>query len=1855
MGPEEKAYEIKQIGYWPFETYQIQTDLNKIDNRLGFLPITNHFPLVYNAAYQFGPLYDVEITDYDFGNNIIRNYIDDESKFYVDFENGNTFYWNSTGIRNLYDGKIYNSFFIELNNPSFTKLLGYVFYPTRLFLKPVSVEKVGNSWQLRTSAILLSANPVFFETFQKMECALDINRLYTDNFDNKIEIPINNDINLIYSVSAIQKFVNKPVINFTDTYNPNRFTIALEPINSKLKKDHINVNYRHIYFDEDGNLDSIESPPIFNNNENSYFKSSLFNWTALNPNNLTFLMLQSAVNRDINLNSVLNCVLSANINTETTVFLYQANSRLNDKTLVLAVSGDPNVYTGIRYIADCPYFRNTLENVHNTLLDFQNLAASNNVFNVVNSQNTGFDNTLWELKYPPHHYSFNVSFSADQYNKFTEESSIVFDLSSKIIQRDIQINSENAVLSTYLFSEFGLMTMDLETYGIFDQIKFDFSTTESTFLSAICCYYDPFGSNKYYDVFSSPWIPATSGSLIKIEYPNKSLGEITISILPKLSTYAGFLDSFYKTDLVLAENEEQIFDTLNIYQELIDEGSDYTETTCAKLTSEEDFPFKDLQNSLISWSFEPSNIEAAIYNIYNNTYTLIQPNSSIWFSDLTHTVRFSGYGPFPLILKLSSQKYNQVALLTATSSLFNFFQDRKLGLEKIDGINNLNEIRTITLSAFIPAGNKKYPIPIGTPLFLVWRYNDSQDLFSIPITAIDSNNQIYGYSNFGTVQSLSSIKFNIQPPQSNSFPFTDEIEISVGTFTENGLLVGNYIFELDHFPDKSIFDADFYVFYKDLIKPNEFIAHSKTQKVLTLPADSTAKYFLRASDNILNTTTNTTLVWNISNSNGFVSVLNGVSSFYYDVTARITNISLSAINTIANGWTSAHNTQTNLTIYSIPTIELSQPLQFIIYPEFYWVGKNIVLTNTSNFTNSLRPSAYENNIIDTYSFWVSSNKQLEKYYYSTNELKTSAISLINIPFSNELKTSTGKMISLTAFGKEFPEENGLFYKASSINGLVTRNYNLTAQTLSANSINVNSFLRSPIIVPFTDATFNFTLNTSSINLEQSRFVTVTQTVSTNPLNSPVQPIGGSITYKLSSNFWVVESNVPATNGTFTPFALSLGDSFTPLNVDSKNASSLYLTAEASILKTIPENTFINFPNYDKTNKTWKTVTQKVTSSQVNSIFAFITSKDINLYISDYYNIVGNDITFEYEDNFSKLLSDIDYYVIDFGDNKIETVNNNSLLINHTYDNAGTFIITLSAVYKNGDLSILNNNKEIQIYSEWPIYQQDDLRFLDDTNLQLPYNLEEIEIQPNEYGITDIFNTSIERLQKNLDFLNLNTQTLDSNTPTFVYGWLGLNKDFISNGITWHTIDYKNVDYRSYEKGSSLGFLQLKRYFEKDFLIALDEYKIRIFKKGKTPEEIKFVNEENSTLQFIKITDLCSNDNGDVLFITDNINNKIHRIDLDIDVISYIYDTLDIGGFGNKDDINKFNNPLKIKYYNGFVYVLDYNNNCIKKYTEDLMWVSTHFIEENQIENFSVHKSSSFLYIIDNLYNIHVLDGTENIAKFTLSSFLDNQIINDIEFDFNNEFLYIITNSNIYKFNSILKYIGILSTNDEFKSLSNSETRVLNLIKDNIVLRINDIVNIFEMGKGRNKIKWNLSQITIDKDEFAQDISYNRSFKRMTQNVKNFRDCINSKFVLVTENTSSGVITYFSQIPVKKDNLPIFIEDIENENIGVGADEFHIPQVINRELKKIYDSIVSLKNFFDINPIAVSSNGCKEGFCWSWKAMACYNLSLPIIRICNINPITWAELKSSFNLSQINLKKWDDASSNCCNKIKSPLG
>ena len=710
----------------------------------------------------------------------------------------------------------------------------------------------------------------------------------------------------------------------------------------------------------------------------------------------------------------------------------------------------------------------------------------------------------------------------------------------------------------------------------------------------------------------------------------------------------------------------------------------------------------------------------------------------------------------------------------------------------------------------------------------------------------------------------------------------------------------------------------------------------------------------------------------------------------------------------------------------------------------------------------------------------------------------------------------------------------------------------------------------------------------------------------------------------------------------------------------------------------PFDTVIEF--YSGERDLWKLLNQPVTAGPV-SLVAYSTTVMPEVYLSTYYALTGQRIYIQYETPENTQNVYISTYKTNFGENSgISFFSEASSTVEYSYTTPGVYNISFEVLYNTGEVKNLSLESPITIYDEWPNYDQRKIRLLNETvlsfgnELENTYTLEQINIQPNEFGDVDIFNTAIERLHSNFEYLRFNSQTIKSTAPTLFYGWLGCESNNTARGIQWNTKDYGLFEWDKPYLATSTprnSFKNIKAISEvDDHILIIDGTKIRALSSGKIPFELTFENwsDVSPLIPNPVSMDSFTDETGSYVYVADSLRNKIYKFNLDLSYVPQINIQLNIGNFGSKDEPNKFNSPIDVTYLNDFVYVLDYGNKCVKQYTSDLNWAHTFYTSDFELfqpESVIVHpdKNVSFVYILTENNRIYVFDqfASDYFQIIELFETNDGTDLLKISFDEAGEFIYVLTKKNIYKYSSTGIFVGNVdipnASNISYTDIQRSNYRSLLISTNNSILKIQDIVELFRVGDGLEQKFWTIDQLKLDRDEFAEDINYNRSLLRLVQNIKNYRDIIDSKFVVATEKLQSGVVSYFTLTPISTEDRPVFSNYIENEDIGIAVNEYHIPQVLNREFKKIYDALDLLRDYLTVSDIRVQSGvnkGCFSPFCWSWKAMSCYNLSLPVIRICNINPITYSELEENFPIKYAPSTLWGTASSTCCNNFNSQI-
>lgn len=1925
----QQGFTITETGFWPREKYIIRplTNIINVGPNTNFYSFFNKFYSAKSNYYHLSSFSGNQFPEYYTSNNINYTTLTELGlipALQFTSTTNSFFTLDSLPLRRYDLGRSVNFFKLTLDSSDISTVnddivYGYLFYPKRLFLRPISAQKISDtSYKLTCSAVLLSATAIYFNnpSPENIEIAPKLNNEYLFNIPEFVSLgnSVNNQCILHYGLSSNQVWINKPIINYSvnnQNLNINQFQTILENQNytNSVRRDFNFLSFIFQYFTTDSVPESEDfNKEVLETFSNIYFDDPIasilpfsrpigFEYNpAQDEYKQSFYMVQSGINLQFSLESPQNSVLYGIFDLKSTLFRYFV--RQNSRTFLNLVTGVAGTSFKISYINDSSNIFHTTEPVQNTLLNYYIHNNSNLPLTTPLSSTTPkSDLVTFTTKHPPHYYAYNLSMEAmpngggnqADYNRPTEINNLTFHLSSFATNR----TASSVFVSTYLTSDYNCLTLDLPSYAVKDKIRYVYEGNDDFLFQSVSSYTYPNGVKTYYNLKQSSWIDASKNSVLELTYPETFLGVIGYTIRASLSTLAGRKDAIKNSTINLIGLYQK--PEYSLILESIKEGDDFIDVTAESMITEEVYPGLDLRDSSIIWYINPNNSDIVANYLakdeegnYNPVNT-ISKNTPITFNTNTWAIRVSGYGPTPITITLSSKKYNNTVTISSDPNLFNFFAENEILIGPSVTLNNLPEVRTITLTAAVPYKGRLYNLPTNLPIFWNWTYNNTlNSLITAQYTVNHLNNQFYDASEIELSQSLSSLKFLINPNKTNTNPIGNTISISL--FTTDTIIpyTGNYNLVVDDFPSKQVFNADFSLRYRTF--PDNVILNTRNnEKILTRPDTGTSKYLLVANTDIVPLINARNYRWDITRSTSpSVSTVFGLTSINLDTDGILeTNVTFTILSAIVPSWQLPHNISESIKINTINSTTFNRSPRFEIYPQFAWQNKNITILNDSNFrTFAATTTSYAFRKSNSEFYRISAFPSNNTYKYSYGVANTPIIPIdnfIEIPYNTQFSSNSGIVVSLTGYNDLFPENTPLRYQIVEGSNLVTRNYNITANTISYR-VGINNafrFRQNPKLIDYNDILQNYTLTYNVYDLDVNRIIYVNQTISNSPNNTPAFPevASSTITYILSTSKWKAYKDVPSVNGTYPLFTLRTGDDLTPLTVDGNKLNTLRLNVSANLNIKIPQSTFDDYAffQYSGERDLWNTKNIKLTSnltpiSNWSTLVAYSTSTAPEIFFNTYYTLTSNSVFVEfltptYDSN------PIVSYAVNFGDNTTKIQNINTTF-SHQYNSIGTFFVTYSAIQQNGSFKKFFAPTPFIVKEFWPEYNQESIRILNEKILKFPFSLEDISIQPNEFGDSDIFNTSLTRIDDCLNYLKDNSQTMNVDAPIVYYGWLGSNILNQSSGIRWFTTTYGTEGYNTPNNTSSSGtsyFTDIRDIkFSSNYIYVLDDKNFRLFNKDKNASEISFDNKSELINFFVDPKSMTISENDESIYIADSIRHKIYRFDFDFSNIEKPIASLvlTLGSFGSLNDANKFDYPSEIAYQSQNLYVLDFNNNCIKQYSKDLSWIFTYYDDifaNDQLQNIAIHPTG-LLYALGKSLKIYIFDsfGEKIFKTIELSEISQESNISKIFFDDVGEFLYVVTSRSVFKYSAIGEYITTLNlpTNSlDFVSGANSDYKSINIASKNSILRFQDFVEIFRIGEGIDTQSWSLDQILLKKEEFAQDLNYNAALQKIAQNLKIFRSSLNSKFVLVSEQTSRGIVTYYSLVPLNIEDRPVFHPDVEAERLYIGTNEFHIPSVVNRELEKLYISLESMKNLLNVTDSNTNTSttdeidtGCAGSFCWSWKAMSCYDLSLPIIRLCNINPITYAELTNSFPINYAPTKIWGQATSNCCNDFVSPL-
>jgi len=364
----------------------------------------------------------------------------------------------------------------------------------------------------------------------------------------------------------------------------------------------------------------------------------------------------------------------------------------------------------------------------------------------------------------------------------------------------------------------------------------------------------------------------------------------------------------------------------------------------------------------------------------------------------------------------------------------------------------------------------------------------------------------------------------------------------------------------------------------------------------------------------------------------------------------------------------------------------------------------------------------------------------------------------------------------------------------------------------------------------------------------------------------------------------------------------------------------------------------------------------------------------------------------------------------------------------------------------------------------------------------------------------------------------------------------------------------------------------------------------------------------SNVGFTGINKLVLDPNTNHLYAVDLSANLVHQFNATgfftndnilIDTLVYLKS---IGGYGNYDSAELFNNPESLAIYNSSLYILDSGNSCIKQYDTDFNWVITHRLFRDFYNNYPIDIS------VDGSGNIYVLTNTNKIIKynsdFTTSTVIDLPALynvgeyyqNIINSTVDSDIFYLVTNMNVYKkfYSAIKDTIGqylfyrfngssgeSITSFTSFINAVNTDTNVVfstyngagkfALYADNINLDTVLVTDNFDV--------YPLSAIEINNNEYVQNWVFNKAIAKLLVNHTRLRNLIFSRFLYEPDDHGTLVFQGTRYLTADENLSVSFDQYMEN---FIGCNEIFQNIIVNRALEAVYNAQVSIFDLLQLD-------------------------------------------------------------------------
>lgn len=273
------------------------------------------------------------------------------------------------------------------------------------------------------------------------------------------------------------------------------------------------------------------------------------------------------------------------------------------------------------------------------------------------------------------------------------------------------------------------------------------------------------------------------------------------------------------------------------------------------------------------------------------------------------------------------------------------------------------------------------------------------------------------------------------------------------------------------------------------------------------------------------------------------------------------------------------------------------------------------------------------------------------------------------------------------------------------------------------------------------------------------------------------------------------------------------------------------------------------------------------------------------------------------------------------------------------------------------------------------------------------------------------------------------------------------------------------------------------------------------------------------------------------------------------------------GIGSELNKYKFNTPTDIAVNSqGYIYVNDSGNKCLKAYTYRGEWLRTINLDNAPLS--IAFDSMDKLHMLYDVY-VSVFDVDIPAESYTYSIITTHTPLR-IRANYNREVMYITTRDEVIKhFRTGVEY-GVFDLQqpctvqypcmNDIKNIYQDEYRNLYILNNDYIVKYVDTMYINSKTNALPVSYWGTDELCLHPNEYVQNWVYNRVFHRLWDNIELFRCSLKYSY--------SNLCSVYTE--------PVY----SKEEIYIGQNEIVTSSVINRCLRSLWSNLLTLYKYFD---------------------------------------------------------------------------